>query len=117
MKKLKSAIPVAYLRILVFFLFALFVMSCDNQSPVDEGPPDHEDVSALIVFDGSPAVDGCGWLIQIDQEFQAPVNLDSAFMIESLEVVLSYNFLESNRLCGWRDPGYKEIEILEIKKQ
>ena len=117
MKKLKSATPIASLRILIFFLFALFVMSCDNQSPIDEVPPEHEDVSARIVFDGSPAVDGCGWLIQIDQEFQAPVNLDSAFMIESLEVVLSYSTLESTWNCGWRLPGYKEIEIVDIEKQ
>jgi hypothetical protein len=70
-----------------------------------------------VIFDGSPAVDGCGWLIHHDQNFHTPVNLDSLFMIDSLKVILSYNILESTWNCGWRQLGYREIEIVEIEKQ
>lgn len=108
---------IAICRILTLSLFGLSTFGCESQSPIDKVPEEQRDVEALIIFDGNPAVDGCGWLILHDQNFHAPVNLDSAFMTDSLKVVLTYSFLESNRLCGWRDPGYREIEILEIKKQ
>jgi hypothetical protein len=104
-------------RSLIPFLFALFVISCESQSPLDEVPAEQRNVSALVIFDGSPAVDGCGWLIHHDQNFHTPVNLDSLFMIDSLKVILSYNILESTWNCGWRQLGYREIEIVEIEKQ
>lgn len=117
MNNLISANPISSWRILIHFLFGLSIISCESQSTIEEVPAEQRNVSALVIFDGNPAVDGCGWLIHHDQNYHAPVNLDSVFMTDSLKVVLSYNILESNRLCGWRDPGYKEIEIVDIKKQ
>ncbi|WKV10860.1 hypothetical protein [Marivirga harenae] len=112
-------------HILALSLFGLYAFGCESQSPVDKVPEEQidkipegqRDVEALVFYDGNPGVDGCGWLILHDQNFHATVNLDSVFMIDSLKVVLTYSFLESNRFCGWRDSGYREIEILEIEKQ
>lgn len=103
-------------RILLPLLFGLFLIGCDSQSPPVEIPEGQRDVSALVFYEGNPGVDGCGWLIQHDQDSYSPVNSDSVFKIDSLKVVLSYKILESTWNCGWRLPGYKEIEIFEIKK-
>lgn len=104
-------------RILVLSLFGLYAFSCESKPSLDKIPEGQSDVSALVFYEGDPAVDGCGWLIQHDQDSYSPVNLDSVFKIDSLKVVLSYKILESTWNCGWRQPGYKEIEILEINKQ
>ncbi|WP_375578423.1 hypothetical protein ABWH96_15510 [Marivirga tractuosa] len=112
-------------HILVLSLFGLYAFGCESQSPVDKVPEEQidkipegqRDVEALVFYEGDPSVDGCGWLIQHDQDSYSPVNLDSVFKIDSLKVVLSYKILESTWNCGWRLPGYKEIEILEINKQ
>jgi hypothetical protein len=112
-------------RFLLPLLFGLFLIGCESQSPIDKVPEEQidkipegqRDVSALVYYEGNPGVDGCGWLIQHDQDSYSPVNLDSVFKIDSLKVVLSYKILESTWNCGWRLPGYKEIEILEIKNQ
>jgi hypothetical protein len=97
---------------------ALFSFSCENQSSLsDIGPERQSEVSAVVVYEGDPAVDGCGWLIQHAQKFYSPVNLGSDFKIDSLKIVLSYKVLESTWNCGWREPGYKQIEVLKMKKQ
>jgi hypothetical protein len=103
--------------VLLILSIGLFAFSCENQSPVDMDIEAQNNVSALIVYEGDPAVDGCGWLIQRGQNFYSPVNLDSDFKTDSLKVVVSYKILESSWNCGWREPGYKQIEILNIKKQ
>ncbi len=70
----------------------------------------------MVVYEGDPSVDGCGWLIQHGENFYSPVNLDPDFKTDSLKIILSYRTLESTWNCGWRTPGYVQIEIVEIKK-
>jgi hypothetical protein len=41
-------------------------------------------------------------------------NLNSEFQIDSLEVIVDYKILSSEWNCGWREPGYRQIEILNI---
>lgn len=103
--------------IIVLFLFGVYAFSCESQSPLEKESEDQSNVSALIVYDGDPAVDGCGWLILHGQNTYSPVNLDSNFQTDSLKIVLNYKILESTWNCGWREPGYRQIEILEIKKK
>lgn len=103
---------------LFIFSIGLYAFSCDNQSPISTVDSDRQsEVSAIVIYEGDPSVDGCGWLIQYDQKFYSPVNLGSDFKVDSLKVVLSYKVLESTWDCGFREPGYKQIEVLRIKKQ
>ena len=108
---------IAICRILALSLFGLYAFGCESQSPMDKVPEGQRGVSALIFYEGNPSLDGWAWLIQHDQDSYSPVNLDSVFRIDSLKVLLSYRVLESTWNCGWKLPGYKEIEILEIEKQ
>jgi hypothetical protein len=76
---------------------------------------------------GSPATDGCGWVICIDNTAHAPINLDNQlyhskfeeFCIDSLKVRVTYKKLPSFRNCNWwvviGDRIYPEIEIISIK--
>jgi hypothetical protein len=79
--------------------------------------PQKQNVSGMVLDFGNPAVDGCGWLIKIDSVIFSPISLDPKFKIDSLKVILDYNILNSTWNCGWREPGYPQIEIINIKKQ
>ena len=60
---------------------------------------------------------GCGWLIKIDSLLYAPTTLDSEFKKDSLKVILDYDILSTTWNCGWRKPGYIQINIERIKIQ
>lgn len=100
----------------VFLIVGLCALSCENQSPSVNSVIE-VDVPALVLYEGDPAVDGCGWLIQRDKSFYSPVDLDSEFQSDSLKVILTYQVLESTWNCGWRESGYEEIEITKIIRQ
>ncbi len=103
---------------LFIFSIGLYAFSCDNQTPISTIDSEGQsEVSGIVVYAGDPAVDGCGWLVQHQENVYSPINLDPSFNIDSLKVILSFKVLDSTWKCGWREPGYKRIEILNIKKQ
>jgi len=77
----------------------------------------NQNLQGLILYYGDPAVDGCGWMIEINKVAYSPILLDSTFRKDSLKVILDYQLLASTWNCGWRSPGYNQIEIKAIKKQ
>lgn len=108
------------MRTVAIFILSIgaCALSCESHSTLNNiAPEGQSEVSAIVVYGGDPAVDGCGWLIQHGENLYSPVNLASDFKGDSLKVVLSYKVLESTWNCGWREPGYKQIEVLKIKKQ
>ncbi len=70
---------------------------------------------ALVVFLGDPSVDGCGWLLDIENSLYAPVNLEPGFQVDSLAVTVKYEIQSGTWNCGWRTSGYQKIKIKEIK--
>jgi hypothetical protein len=91
------------------FLSCFFIlMSCEP----DESSFDYE---GIVIWAGEPASDGCGWLININDSTYSPINLGSSYQIDSLNIFLSFNKLDTRNHCGWRQPGYAEIEITKIK--
>jgi len=71
--------------------------------------------NGLVLNYGEPALDGCGWVIQINKVDYSPVNLDANFQKDSLKVAVEYQILKSTFNCGWRDHGYQQIKIVSIK--
>jgi hypothetical protein len=74
-----------------------------------------ESQQGLVLFFGDSAVDGCGWVIEIGDGIYSPVTLQSEFQKDSLGVIVDYKILSSEWNCGWREPGYRQIEILKIE--
>jgi len=93
-----------------FLLLALMGTGCEK-----EEEPDFQNVKGIILFRGDPATDGCGWLIEINNVEYKPQNLESIFQKEGLVVVLDFDTLNSIWNCGWREPGYQEINIVKMK--
>lgn len=94
---------------IVFLLFSLMGAGCEksNETNILTG-------NGLILYYGDPAVDGCGWVIEVKDTTYYPTNLDPKFQKDNLEVTVNYRILSSTWNCGWRDPGYQEIELSKI---
>ncbi len=93
---------------LSFFSFLFLFVSCEPEES-------HFDYEGMIVWAGEPASDGCGWLVNIDDSTYSPINLASSSQIDSLIIFLNFDKLDTRNHCGWRQAGYAEIEITNIK--
>lgn len=105
-------------KIILFTMSALFFLAgeigCEKKS---EDLTNVVEKVAIISF-ANPSVDGCGWLINIDNEDYHAVNLTDDFKVDKLKVLLKYKLLPSIWECPqWESRQYKEIKILEMKKQ
>ncbi len=69
----------------------------------------------LVKDYGDPAVDGCGWIIEIDSTDYKPINLDENFKIDSLHVVVAYMLNNSKASCGFQINAFNEIKIVKIE--
>jgi hypothetical protein len=74
----------------------------------------HYSTSQNYVAFGEGGVDGCGWIIRVDNIEFSPINLDLKYRKDSLKINLDYDTLTSTWNCGWRDPGYQQIQIKSI---
>ena len=101
------------LKAISILLFSIFIgTGCEKEQNSEV-----EDVAGILLFYGSPAADGCGWLVKIDGTGYSPVNLEPKYKKDSTEVILSYDTLGTTMQCGWRRSDYKKIQINEIKNR
>lgn len=70
---------------------------------------------ATVVFMGAPEVDGCGWLMLIEEEYFYPVNLADEYKIDSLAVQIKYYYDPIEYRCGRGGTRYPSIRIIAFK--
>lgn len=100
-------------NLLLFISVLLFsAFSCKKEN-------DNELTSnGTIMYTGSPATDGCNWVIVVDSTYYYPVNLPEDFKIEGeYKVKLSYTLTGENYSCFYPMATMPEIWIDEIKFQ
>lgn len=98
-------------KIIILLGLTLFMaFSCDKEE-------DYITSDAIIIDAGDPAVDGCGWLIEISNETFKPTELGEEFHENNLFVTIEYQVLDSEWTCGWILEKYKEINIKSIVKK
>ena len=68
---------------------------------------------AVIRYFGDPALDGCGWVVEVASTIYMPNNLTSEFHRDSLKVKLKYTILDRVN-CGLVKDAYPAISIEEI---
>ncbi|HAQ69972.1 MAG TPA: hypothetical protein DCR48_03255 [Flavobacteriales bacterium] len=86
-------------------LAAFITLSCDKNDFVD----------ATVYDFGEPALDGCGWVIEVGSEIYKPTNLASQYQIDQLEIKIDFEKLSSRANCGLLPNAYQEIEINKVK--
>ncbi len=73
-------------------------------------------VEGLVINDGSPALDGCGWIISVQDKLYEPKQpLDSEFRYDSLKVYVDFVLTGQNGKNCWGSLG--QIDIKNIKKR
>jgi hypothetical protein len=102
-------------RILFLLLAFMGVFGCEKNLNISQA--EFRNQSGLVLYTGDPAVDGCDWLIKVDTVFLKPVNLDSYYKKDNLQVKLNFDTLSTRWQCGWREPGYQEIQITRISRK
>lgn len=74
-------------------------------------------LDAVILDLGSPAVDGCGFVLEIKDQIYYPVNLEEKYQIGGKTVKVRYSVLEETYTCGFphSEIKYQKINIKEIR--
>jgi len=97
----------------------LMVFACNKDLTTNEGD-DHAIKKAgtegLILFTGEIAVDGCGYMLKLEDHLYKPINLPASFEIDSLKVIVNYELTQDGYQCGLSPTPKTTIKINEIKK-
>ncbi|MDT3405585.1 hypothetical protein [Mucilaginibacter terrae] len=72
--------------------------------------------SATVIDGCTPAADGCGWLIRVDNINYSPDNLPESFKIDNIKVDISYSVSERKFACGFNANGPNFIHLYDIKR-
>lgn len=98
----------------------IMVLSIYGACQKDEGI-DQDDlwVNAVILDFGSPAVDGCGFVIRIEDQIYYPVNLEEKYQIDGKNVKVQFNILEEMHTCGFPHSGvtFQKVNIRKIRNR
>jgi hypothetical protein len=105
--------------IITLLFFSCFFISCDKETeinnPLDLGNTQPVTANAQIVDGGAPAVDGCGWLVNVSNQYLKADNLPDVYKVHNLAVTITYNPLNSFYRCGLLPQSYGNIEIVSIR--
>lgn len=72
---------------------------------------------ATILYEGDPAVDGCGYFLLIEENKFKPIELKSEFSVEGLIVNVEYQLLDAKWACNWQENKFNQIKIINISKK
>ena len=97
-------------------LIAIFI-SASTYSCQKEEKLETKFANGIVKDYGEPAVDGCGWLIEISSKLYKPQNLTEDFQVDNLGIELKYTLLNTKATCGLSSMLFDEINIVEIEKK
>lgn len=106
------------MRFLIFlsFITILVISSCSKEEGIVNGSLCDNCEDAVIRDFGDPALDGCGWVVDVSTIIYKPQNLLPEFEIDGLEVQIRYDILDSTN-CGFNQFAFNAIFITEIHKK
>jgi hypothetical protein len=102
---------------ILFFIagLLLFAGGCLQVEYRFETPDNRNLQEAEIIYAGAPEVDGCSWLIRMDDKFYHPEILADNYKVENLPVMIEYIETRETYRCGRGGVSYKTIRILHIE--
>ncbi|MBS7565198.1 hypothetical protein KHS38_12365 [Mucilaginibacter sp. Bleaf8] len=103
------------LPLLCFTLvLSLVAYSCKKDNCEEKHKYDNAETTATIIDTGSPALDGCGWLIKIGDTTYAPDNLPENFQLDNIQVKITYKESDATFRCG--AGAIKYIHLYDIRR-
>ncbi|WP_419802239.1 hypothetical protein [Mucilaginibacter sp.] len=96
-----------------FLMLICSINSCKKQDTVT-----YTETTAMVLYAGNVASDGCGWLLKIDNSNAvfSPLNLPNLLKTDSLQVTVSYNLLNTKFNCSTGN-NFTQIKINSIRKK
>ncbi len=91
------------------------LIACSSTDTIITEGTCEECQDAVIRNFGDPALDGCGYVVDVNTKIYMPKNLPSVYKVEDLEVELNFEIQDSTR-CGMIQ-FYPAISIKEIRKK
>ncbi len=102
----------------IFILIGITGLFCQCSDIFSEN--DVKGVEARLIFTGSEASDGCGWLLVLSEEEKyKPSSLSEEFKVNGLAVKVSFKELDTIYSCGFpsvNSPEYQNVKITKIDK-
>jgi hypothetical protein len=92
------------------------ISSCKSKQGVVNDSSCSTCEDAVIRDFGDPALDGCGWVVDVSSIIYKPQNLLPKYRIDSLEVRIKYEVLDSVN-CGLVKNAHSTIFIEEIHRE
>ncbi len=94
----------------------LVISSCISKQGVVNDSTCRTCEDAVIRNFGDPALDGCGWVVDVSSIIYKPQNLLPEYRIDSLEVRIKYKVLDSVN-CGLVKNAHSAIFLEEIHRK
>ncbi|WP_069661292.1 hypothetical protein [Arcticibacter eurypsychrophilus] len=100
------------MKAITLILAAFFLMS----NGCKKGNSDVIKTEAIVKDLGSPATDGCGWVITVGDVTYKPIILDDKYQNDLQAVIIEYELTGEKYSCPFSSgPNYDKIRIKTIK--
>jgi len=101
-----------YLKLTCLLLTTLLLFSsCEKDSITTIND------NATVLYEGDPAVDGCGYFLLIKKNKFKPIELKPEFSVDGLIVNVEYQLLDAIWTCNWQENKFSQIKIIDISKK
>ncbi len=87
-------------------------MGCEK-----EGNENRLKDEAIVIYEGEPALDGCGYFLKIGDSKYKPLSQLPSFCKKGMIVLVDYQFAKGGWRCNWQTKEYKQIKIFNISKK
>ncbi|MEM7085330.1 MAG: hypothetical protein AAF489_04060 [Bacteroidota bacterium] len=105
------------MKTLLHFILGLgltTLVACQSTNTIITEGTCNQCQDAVIRDYGDPALDGCGFVVDIDSKIYMPKNLPKEYQVDELKVKMKFEVRDSTR-CGMIQ-YYEAISINEIRK-
>jgi hypothetical protein len=97
-------------------LITFFWFSCTKDKSCEDCLDESNYKNATIVFTGTVATDGCGWLVKTDDTHSYhPDVLNIVFQQDQLPVKIAYELTSDKFICGIAGLQIPVIHVVDIK--
>lgn len=102
-------------KLLVLICTCFIISACKKDIIYQDKRSNQLKAIATVINSGSPALDGCGWLIKVGPVSYSPDNLPENFKESGINVKIEYTVSDTDFVCGWGQK-LKYMHLYDIKR-
>jgi hypothetical protein len=102
----------------VFFLLVILLLAqgCNSKNNIVQKDDCSNCKDAMVLNYGDPALDGCGWMLEVSSVTYKANNLPLEFKLDSLKVQVEYRIAETIK-CGMAAIEYPSVGLTKIVRK